>query len=105
MLTLNLPTTPYWLTLPRGVRVEIRPVTTAVMAAAQAASEREDLALHVERCAERYTAVRAEICGLRKQSRRIEAAIWGIVTVLIALGAGGAQILPILRALSRGAGG
>ncbi|MFN7275939.1 MAG: hypothetical protein ACK5TI_00960, partial [bacterium] len=69
------------------------------------AREREDLALHVERCAERYTAVRAEICGLRKQSRRIEAAIWGIVAVLIALGAGGAQILPILRAISRGAGG
>jgi Ca2+-binding RTX toxin-like protein len=35
MLTLDLPTTPYWLALPRGVRVEIRPVTTAVMAAAQ----------------------------------------------------------------------
>ena len=63
------------------------------------AREREDLALHVERCAERYTAVRAEICGLRKQTRRIEAAIWGIVAVLVALGAGGAQILPILRAL------
>ena len=39
------------------------------------AREREDLALHVERCAERYTAVRAEICGLRKQTRRIEGAI------------------------------
>jgi hypothetical protein len=64
-----------------------------------------DLSLHVERCAERYTAVREEICGLRKQSRRIEGAIWGIVAVLIALGAGGAQILPILRALSRAAGG
>ncbi|MFO0162252.1 MAG: hypothetical protein ACK54W_21945 [Alphaproteobacteria bacterium] len=69
------------------------------------AREREDLALHVERCAERYTAVREEICGLRKQSRRIEGAIWGLVAVLIALGAGGAQILPILRALSRAAGG
>ena len=69
------------------------------------AREREDLSLHVERCAERYTAVRAEICGLRKQTRRIEGAIWGIVAVLIALGAGGAQILPILRALSRAAGG
>jgi hypothetical protein len=45
------------------------------------AREREDLALHVERCAERYTAVRAEICGLRKQTRRIEGAIWGIVAV------------------------
>ena len=55
------------------------------------AREREDLSLHVERCAERYTAVRAEICGLRKQTRRIEGAIWGIVAVLIALGAGGAQ--------------
>jgi len=41
MLTLDLPTTPYWLALPRGVRVEIRPVTTAVMAAAQAASARK----------------------------------------------------------------
>ena len=38
MLTLDLPVEPYWLDLPRGVRVEIRPVTTAVMAAAQAAS-------------------------------------------------------------------
>jgi hypothetical protein len=53
------------------------------------AREREDLALHVERCAERYTAVREEICGLRKQTRRIEGAIWGIVAVLVALGAGG----------------
>jgi hypothetical protein len=41
MLTLDLPVEPYWLTLPRGVRVEIRPVTTAVMAAAQAASARK----------------------------------------------------------------
>jgi len=40
MLTLELPTGPYWLDLPRGVRVEIRPVTTAVMAAAQAAASR-----------------------------------------------------------------
>ena len=38
MLTLDLPAEPYWLDLPRGVRVEIRPVTTAVMAAAQAGS-------------------------------------------------------------------
>jgi len=37
-LTLDLPTEPYWLDLPRGVRVEIRPITTAVMAAAQAAA-------------------------------------------------------------------
>jgi len=27
MLTLDLPVEPYWLDLPRGVRVEIRPVT------------------------------------------------------------------------------
>ena len=40
MLTLDLPAEPYWLDLPRGVRVEIRPVTTAVMAAAQAGSAR-----------------------------------------------------------------
>jgi hypothetical protein len=40
MLTLDLPAEPYWLDLPRSVRVEIRPVTTAVMAAAQAAASR-----------------------------------------------------------------
>jgi len=40
MLTLDLPVEPYWLDLPRGVRVEIRPVTTTVMAAAQAGSAR-----------------------------------------------------------------
>ena len=46
MLTLDLPTEPYWFDLPRGVRVEIRPVTTAVMAAAQAGSPRRLGALH-----------------------------------------------------------
>ncbi|WP_419898215.1 hypothetical protein [Roseomonas sp. USHLN139] len=40
MLTLDLPVEPYWLELPRGVRVEIRLVTTSVMAAAQAGSAR-----------------------------------------------------------------
>jgi hypothetical protein len=40
MLTLDILVEPYWLDLPRGVRVEIRPVTTAVMAAAQAAASR-----------------------------------------------------------------
>ena len=49
MLTLDLPITPYWLTLPRGVRVEIKPVTTAVMAAAQAGSARR---LSAQRAAE-----------------------------------------------------
>jgi hypothetical protein len=45
MLSLDLPTEPYWVDLPRGVRVEIRPVTTAVMAAAQAAAQRRLAAL------------------------------------------------------------
>jgi hypothetical protein len=45
MLSLDLPTEPYWVELPRGVRVEIRPVTTAVMAAAQAAAQRRLAAL------------------------------------------------------------
>ncbi|MCA3371529.1 MAG: hypothetical protein INF89_18740 [Roseomonas sp.] len=40
MLTPLIPTNPYWLALPRGARVEIRPVMTAVVAAAQAASAR-----------------------------------------------------------------
>ncbi len=40
MLTLDLPAEPYWFDLPRGVRVEIQPVTTAIMAAAQAAASR-----------------------------------------------------------------
>jgi hypothetical protein len=40
MLSLDLPAEPYWLDLPRGVRVGLRPVTTAVMAAAQAAAAR-----------------------------------------------------------------
>ena len=40
MLTLDLPAEPYWFDLPRGVRVQIKPVTTAVMAAAQAAASR-----------------------------------------------------------------
>jgi hypothetical protein len=40
MLTPHIPTNPYWLALPRGARVEIRPVMTAVAAAAQAASAR-----------------------------------------------------------------
>jgi hypothetical protein len=47
MLTLDLPVEPYWLDLPRGVRVEIRPVTTAVMAAAQAAAARRLAAIRI----------------------------------------------------------
>jgi hypothetical protein len=40
MLSLDLPAEPYWFDLPRGVRVQIKPVTIAVMAAAQAAASR-----------------------------------------------------------------
>ena len=40
MLTLDLPTEPYWIDLPRGVRVEVKPVDTAIMTAAQSASAR-----------------------------------------------------------------
>jgi hypothetical protein len=40
MLNLDLPTEPYWIDLARGVRVEIKPVDTAIMAAAQAAAAR-----------------------------------------------------------------
>jgi hypothetical protein len=47
MLTLDLPVEPYWLDLPRGVRVELRPVTTAVMAAAQAAAARRLAAIRL----------------------------------------------------------
>jgi len=45
MLALDIPTEPYWINLPRGVRVEIRPVTTAIVAAAQAAAHRRMSAL------------------------------------------------------------
>jgi hypothetical protein len=48
MLTLSLPTGPYWLALPHGVRLRIRPVTTAVLAAAQARAQRDVEALRSE---------------------------------------------------------
>lgn len=48
MLALDLPDAPYWIGLPHGVRAEIRPVTTAVMAAAQAAASRRLGAARVE---------------------------------------------------------
>jgi hypothetical protein len=48
MLTLSLPTGPYWLALPHGVRLRIRPVTTAVLAAAQARAQRDVEALCTE---------------------------------------------------------
>ena len=65
------------------------------------AREREDLALHVERCAERYGAVQSELGSLRQQVRRIETAIWGMGALLLALGAGGAEVLGVLRALAQ----
>ena len=40
MLTLNIPTEPRWLDLPQGVRLLSRPITTAVMQAAQSAAAR-----------------------------------------------------------------
>ena len=65
------------------------------------AREREDLSLHVERCAERYGAVQSELGNLRQQMRRIETAIWAMAALLLALGAGSAQVLPLLRALAQ----
>jgi hypothetical protein len=65
------------------------------------AREREDLSLHVERCAERYGAVQSELSSLRQQVRRIETAIWGMGALLLAMGAGGAQVLAVLRALAQ----
>jgi hypothetical protein len=64
------------------------------------AREREDLSLHVERCAERYGAVQSELSSLRQQVRRIETAIWGMGALLLAMGAGGAQVLAVLRGLA-----
>ena len=45
MLALAIPTEPAWIDLPQDVRLRIRPVTTAVVAAAQSASLREAEAL------------------------------------------------------------
>ena len=64
--------------------------------------EREDLALHVERCAERYGAVQAELGVLRQQLRRVELALYGVIAAVLALG-GTAELLPVLRALAPGA--
>ena len=54
MLRLNLKKEPYWLDLPSNVRVHIRPLTTAIMTAAQAvvmkhiAALREEIRQHEE---------------------------------------------------------
>jgi hypothetical protein len=45
MLRLSLDCNPKWIDLPREVRIRIRPVTTAVVAAAQSASLRDAEAL------------------------------------------------------------
>jgi hypothetical protein len=39
MVRLGLPREPYWIDLPGGVRLQVRPLTTAVMAAAQARAQ------------------------------------------------------------------
>lgn len=49
MLKLNLQKEPYWLTLAPGVRVKVRPLTTAIMSAAQAEVIKEMLAIREER--------------------------------------------------------
>lgn len=41
LLSLDLPTEPYWLGLPRGVRVRVRPLDTAMLEAARARSHRK----------------------------------------------------------------
>ncbi|MFN7610887.1 MAG: hypothetical protein ACK5QX_08130 [bacterium] len=41
MLRLNLQKDPYWLDLPAGVRVKVRPLTSAIMNAAQSEAVRE----------------------------------------------------------------
>jgi hypothetical protein len=40
MITLEIPTEPRWVELPHGVSVRVRPVTTAVIVAAQSAARR-----------------------------------------------------------------
>lgn len=45
MLRLALPTEPQWLTLPHGVRILARPLTTAIYQAAQSSARRQVAAL------------------------------------------------------------
>lgn len=45
MLRLNLKKEPYWLDLPAGVRVKVRPLNTAIMSAAQAQVIKQILAM------------------------------------------------------------
>lgn len=48
MLRLNLKKEPYWLDLPSGVRVHVRPLTTAIMTAAQSSVIKQIKALREE---------------------------------------------------------
>jgi len=45
MLRLNLKKEPYWLDLPAGVRVQVRPFSTAIMSAAQSSVIKQIIAL------------------------------------------------------------
>lgn len=49
MLTLDLKKEPFWLELPAGVRVQVRPLTSALMHMAQAGAIRSMLTLQFER--------------------------------------------------------
>lgn len=49
-LVLDVPTEPRWIDLPQGVRLLVRPVTTAIVTAAQARASREAKAMG-EACA------------------------------------------------------
>lgn len=54
MLRLNLKKEPYWLELPAGVRVKVRPLTTAVMSAAQSQVIKQIVAMREERKSNPY---------------------------------------------------
>lgn len=49
MLRLNLKKEPYWMQLPASVRVKVRPLTTAVMSAAQSQVIKQIIALREDR--------------------------------------------------------
>ena len=49
MFNLDLPTEPYWLDLPCGVRVQVRPLTGVIMSAARQAAIADVLVLRAQR--------------------------------------------------------
>lgn len=49
MLRLNLKKDPYWMDLPAAVRIKVRPLTTAIMSAAQSQVIKQIVALREER--------------------------------------------------------